>query len=169
MAGSASSQTEISGRRSSAIVSGTERYSKTLANEVNEELQIGDVEIGLALQACLPEGAIDQRPRAPADLEIDERISDEFAQFHAASPCQRVVWRRGSDEVLAGDDPSDDVVRRVQERQESKIEPPTPKPLHQPGRISLSQPHLNSGRDRVIARDQGWKIEKRRQTMNRPD
>jgi len=47
-----------------------------LANQVNDRLKIGDLEIGAPLQACLSESAIDQRPSPPASLEIDERISN---------------------------------------------------------------------------------------------
>src|SRR5436305_14529967 len=47
---------------------GQERYSKTLTDEVDDRLEIGDVEIGLAPQVRLSEGAINQRPGAPADL-----------------------------------------------------------------------------------------------------
>ena len=78
MAGSDSSQIEIFGRRRSAIASGKRRDSQTLADEVNNRLEIGDIEIGSSLQAGLSEGAIDQRPRAPASLEIDERISNQL-------------------------------------------------------------------------------------------
>ena len=49
-----------------------ERYSKTLANEVNDGLEIGDVEIGLALQIRLKARSISGRVPQPISKSTNE-------------------------------------------------------------------------------------------------
>src|SRR4051812_31656199 len=80
-----------------------------------------------------------------------------------------MTWRRRGDKILACDEPSHDIFRRVQQRQKYKVEPRGTQLLHQTAGITLPKTYLDSRRNRVVALDQGRQIQKGRQAVNRAD
>ena len=117
----------------------------------------------------MAEARVDQLPRTPGLLEIDEGLVAEGRQRDVGAAGQRMIFRADGNEVLAGDHLGGDAARRLDQRHDGEVDCAGPDLVDEVVGIALAEAHLDTRIELVERSEQGRQVDEGRQALHRAD